>query len=284
MSNARRYGVGLVVFVALWAIVSFASVPSQRANAADDAATATRASLERGRHLARVIGCTECHAANLGGAKFEDDPSELVLWAPNLTTGAGGLLAHGSAADFVRAVRRGIGPDGKKLLVMPSWNYAALSDADVASIYAYVRSMPPVERHTPPAKFGPKAPAAFASDEIQYDADLLARAPVPPFDANPSVSPAYGSYLARIAGCEACHGVHLDGSPPKSAYHAPNLSYVIPHWSTTDFVTALRTGTTPGGGKLSDDMPWKIYAGMTDKELHAILAYLRTIPQRPNGT
>jgi mono/diheme cytochrome c family protein len=284
MRNLLRSCAALIVFVALWSAVSFASVGAQRANAAADVAAGPGVSLDRGRHLAKVIGCTDCHTANLGGGPLYDDPTHLVLWAPNLTTGAGGLLAHHSAADFARAVRRGIGPDGKRLLVMPSWDYAALTDADLASIYAYVRSVPPVDRHTPPAKFGPKAPAAFASGEIRYDADVLARSTLPRFDATPAVSPAYGSYLARVAGCESCHGVHLDGSLPSSAFHAPNRSQIIPHWTTADFVTAIRTGMTPGGGKLSDDMPWKVYAGMTDDELHAVLAYLRTIPPRAAGS
>jgi cytochrome c553 len=231
-----------------------------------------------------VIGCTACHAANLGGDTVYDDPAKLVLWAPNLTTGAGGLLSDHTAADFARAVRRGIGPNGKKLLYMPSWNYAVLSDADLASIYAYVRSMPPIERRTPLAKFGPQAPAAFASGEIRYDADVLAHAMSTPIDAIPAVNPTYGSYLVRIAGCEACHGIHLDGSSPSSAFHAPNLSQIIPNWTTTNFVSAIRTGTVPGGGKLSNEMPWQIYASMTDDELHAILAYLRTIPPRAYGT
>ena len=135
------------------------------------------------------------------------------------------------------------------VLVMPPCDYAALSDADLASIYAYVRSVPPVARHTPPAKFGPKAPAAF--------------------DATPAVRPAYG--------------VHLSGSTPNTVYHAPNLSLIIPLWTTAGFFAAIRTGMTPGGSKLSDDMPWRVYASMSDDELHAILAYLRTIPPRAAG-
>jgi len=285
MNRVRCAWSVFIAILGVWCAVSFASVAAHRANAtAADASVPPGASLARGRHLAKVIGCTDCHAANLGGGKIYDDPSKLVLWAPNLTSGSGGLLAHHTAGDFMRAVRRGIGPDGKKLLVMPSWDYAALTDADLASIYAYVRSVPPVERHTPPAKFGPKALAAFASGEIQYDADVLAHSTVPAFDATPAASPAYGAYLARIAGCEACHGVHLDGSQPNSVYHAANLSQIIPHWTAADFVTTIRTGTTPGGGKLSDDMPWQVYASMTDDELHAILAYLRTIPPRAAGT
>jgi mono/diheme cytochrome c family protein len=272
----------LVVGVAVWVIASFGSLPAQRANAADVVPAGT--ALARGNHLAHVIGCTACHAPNLGGAKLSGDPTMLVLWAPNLTTGAGGFLAHGTAADFERAVRHGIGPDGKKLLVMPSWDYAALTDADLAAVYAYIHSVPPVAHETPPVKLGPKAPAMLAAGVLHYDADHLAHSTLPQLDGTPSVSASYGAYVARIAGCESCHGVNLDGSAPNSGSAVPNLSRVMPTWSDADFVTAIRSGKTPDGATLSDFMPWKSYRSMTDDELHALLAFLRTVPARPDGT
>jgi cytochrome c5 len=245
------------------------------------------ASLQRGRHLAgAVVGCTACHGATLGGAPFIDDPATVVLWAPNLTRGRGGFLAAHGAAAFERALRHGIGPDGKKLMVMPSWDYAALSSADFASILAYVRSVPPVDRRTPPVKLGPKGGAAIRSGELSYDADLLAKEPVPQLDSTPSDGAAYGGYLARVAGCESCHGEHLAGTPGGAPPHAPNLGpRALGTWTAATFVTAIRTGRVPGGRKLDPEaMPWPYYAHMTDGELHALYAYLQTLRPRAKGT
>jgi len=281
---AQRISLGSVfaIAAALWASASLA--PGGASVATSGVATAPADLLERGRHLVTIVGCAECHGANLAGAPVVDDPSVAVLWSRNITSGAGGFFASHGRADFTRALRLGIGPDGKKLLVMPSWDYAALSDRDLASIYTYVRSMPPVNHRTPPVRLGPKAAAAFASDDLQYDADVIARSPRPALDSTPAATPAYGAYLARIAGCEGCHGEHLSGSPPGSSMHALNLTpRGIGDWTMTNFVTAIRTGVTPTGGVLSDEMPWKVYAHMSDAELHALYAYLKTLPPRATG-
>jgi mono/diheme cytochrome c family protein len=158
---------------------------------------------------------------------------------------------------------------------MPSWNYAALSSGDFASVLAFVLSTPPVDKPTPPRKFGPKARAAIASGDIGFDADELAKAPVPSFDSEPDATPAYGKYLARVAGCQACHGVNLNGVQGFS----PNLTpRAIGTWSATDFITTIRTGVTPGKRQLSDRMPWRVYTHMTNEELHALYAYLHSLP------
>ena len=111
------------------------------------------ASVARGRHLAIAITkCTVCHGADLGGTVFiEAPPFRLV--APNLTKGAGGGSL--TDADYVRAIRHGVGPDGRGLLVMPSREYAGLSDADLAAIIAYAKSVAPVNRTLPPTDIRP---------------------------------------------------------------------------------------------------------------------------------
>jgi hypothetical protein len=74
-------------------------------------------------------------------------PARIV--AANLTRGAGGVGGQFSDADWVRAIRHGVGLDGKPLLFMPSQVFAALSDPDLADIIAYVKSVPRVARPLP---------------------------------------------------------------------------------------------------------------------------------------
>jgi len=108
-----------------------------------DAAYASR---ERGAHLVRAVtGCMNCHRGNMGGGLFIDDPALGRVYASNLTSGNGGIAATYTDADFERAIRHGVRPDGTRLFIMPSWAAAGLSDSDLASISAFIRSQPPVD-------------------------------------------------------------------------------------------------------------------------------------------
>jgi hypothetical protein len=54
-------------------------------------------------------------------------------------------------------------------------------------------------------------------------------------------------------------------------------------WSEADFIRAIREGKRPDGSAISEYMPWKAYGQMSDDELKAIFAYLRTVPAKPKG-
>jgi len=75
--------------------------------------------LARGRHVATVRGCVECHGPDLGGRTFLDVPILAQLYASNLTAGEGGIGGTYTGVDWERAIRQGVGPDGKPLLFMP---------------------------------------------------------------------------------------------------------------------------------------------------------------------
>ena len=50
------------------------------------------------------------------------------------------------------------------------------------------------------------------------------------------------------------------------------------NWTEADFIKAIRTGTRPDGTKISEEMPWKSMAGLSDDELRATWMYLRSVP------
>lgn len=77
---------------------------------------------------------------------------------------------------------------------------------------------------------------------------------------------------AELAGGQAC------GDCPTG----PNLTPggELRGWTQDDFVTDLRTGTTPTGRQLSEFMPWQYFQNMTDTELAALWAYLQSQPAR----
>ena len=249
------------------------------------------ASLARGRHLVTgVSGCIECHGENLGGTLMIDAPPFMRLAAPNLTGGAGGAATRLADADWARAIRHGVGADGRALAVMPSSAYQYLSDADLGAVIAYVKSVPPVDHTLPPRSFGPIARAQLAQGKFPLfrvnDVDHGAAQSV---SAPPAVITVdYGRYLARIAGCTDCHGPGLSGGPVAAAPpHAPPAANITPSgigsWTDTDFARALREGKGTGGRQLDQFMPYGYFA-FTDDELQALWLFVRSVPPRPFGS
>jgi mono/diheme cytochrome c family protein len=99
--------------------------------------------LARGEYLTRSVGlCVECHGPTLAGDNLIDEPIFAVVNAPNLTPGEGGT-GNFTDEDFVRAIRHGVGPDGTRLLIMPSEIFVRFSEEDLGAIIAYLRSLPP---------------------------------------------------------------------------------------------------------------------------------------------
>src|SRR5215217_9073200 len=78
------------------------------------------ASIARGRHLVESVGkCQACHGENYAGTTFMDDPAFARLTPSNLTSGKGGIGGVYKDEDWIRAIRYGVGLDGKSLLFMP---------------------------------------------------------------------------------------------------------------------------------------------------------------------
>jgi hypothetical protein len=81
-------------------------------------------------------------------------PGLITLSFPNLTAGAGGVGATNSNEDWVRAIRHGVGHDGRGLLLMPVRLFYYLSDEDLGALIAYLKSLPPVDNELPMTNLG----------------------------------------------------------------------------------------------------------------------------------
>jgi cytochrome c553 len=235
------------------------------------------ASLARGRHLVEAIGkCQECHDADLGGELWVDEPAFGRLAGANLTSGRGGIGGL-TDADLERAIRRGVGRDGRPLIFMPAEAFAALSDEDLAAMIGYLRTLPPVDRELPAAKVGPVARALYLRGNlpllpvtrIDHDASRPTRLP--------GVTAEYGEYLATIGGCRGCHGLTLAGDANPDA---PDITVGrIGSWTEEDFFRSLRQGKRPDGTVIDPEkMPWVRSGQMTDDEIRAVWMYLKTLP------
>jgi len=288
---------GLIGLVLIAAVILY-TIGGGRINktyaiAAESIAVPTdQASIERGRHLATAIGkCTDCHGGNLGGAVFLDveSPPLFRAVAPNLTRGQGGVGGQLSDADFARAIRHGVGPGGKPLVVMPSDDFYTMSDADVGALIAYIRSLPPVDSQLPPTEIRPLGQILFAARQLPpFSAEVIDHSQVGKAAPPAGITPEYGRYLAMNGGCTGCHGPGLSGGAipgvPPDFPKAQNITPAgIGSWSEGDFFRALREGKRPDGSAINPFMPWMATRQMTDNEIKALLAYLRTVPPQPDG-
>lgn len=103
---------------------------------------------------------------------------------------------------------------------------------------------------------------------------------VPDFGPPPYVEPAatadYGEYVVKVFDCAICHGDDLEGGPGGILPAGPSLAGAKV-WSSDGFITAMRTGETPYGTPLGEDMPWKEIGKLDDDSLTAILLYIQQL-------
>lgn len=241
--------------------------------------------IARGDHIVHhVAECIGCHGENLEGTLLVDDPSFATISAPNLTSGAGGIGASMTDELWVRALRHGIGGDGRGLLIMPSINYHEMREDDLGPLVAYLKQLPPQDNTTLPQRSAaPLAKLLLGAGMLPMQPEIIDHAS-PPSTVVPGVTPEYGGYLVTLASCRDCHGANLAGGTDPNTPLGPNITTTtVGDWSDEDFLTLMHEGTPPGGGLLSDEMPWKAYGGMTDDELKAIFAYLQTTDRLPTN-
>lgn len=244
--------------------------------------------LARGKHLAITRGCTECHGADLGGAKVFENGAMGAVHGPNLTRGQGGVPANWTDLDYVRAIRHGVAPDGRGLFLMPSTDYANFSDGDMGALITFIKSVPPVDRPRGPVALGPIARGLTAAGKIKLAAEVIDHANVKPAEVTPGVTVDYGRYVA--ASCTGCHGANFSGGKidvgppdwPPASNLTPHADGRVAKWTEEDFLKALRTAKRPDGSEINPVMP-RAFAQLEDTELKAIWTFLKTVPAAATG-
>ena len=291
-----------LVIVAITMTVGWRPFLGPRARAVTDRSfERTPERLARGEYLASALtGCEDCHSEHdfrtpdaaiaperrYAGAEIvmKDLPGRVI--APNLTADPETGLEQWSDDEIARAIREGIGRDGRALFpMMPYGHYAHMSDEDLASVVVFLRSLPPV-RNTVPAT------------EIVFPVNYLIRnvpQPITEAVAAPDLSTPTkrGAYLVEIAGCADCHTPVRDGTPiagmdfsggfildgPWGRVASPNITpdaSGISYYDEELFVQAIRTGSVKSR-PLNPIMPWPGLRHLTDQDLSDIFAYLRTL-------
>jgi mono/diheme cytochrome c family protein len=185
----------------------------------------------------------------------------------------------------VRALRHGVAADGRQLIIMPSQWYAYLTDEDLGAMVAYLKTLTPVEQSWPERSVAMiPTRILLALGAFPFATDMIADN-APRTAPEIAVSTEYGEYLTNVAACRECHGVDLAGGVNPGAPLGPNLTPggAFAAYREEDFIKVMRTGVTPGGRTLSEEMPWEGYSDMTDDEFKALFQYLQSVEPLPNA-
>lgn len=97
---------------------------------------------------------------------------------------------------------------------------------------------------------------------------------------------AHGKRLATVLDCTGCHDGNLQGTnvtaddPDYGAMNAPNITLLLDKYSDDDFRKLFREGV-PKDGREFWFMPVESFQFLSDADLDAVIAYLRTF--KPAG-
>ena len=257
---------------------------------------------KRGAYLAKAGGCVGCHteakkdAMPYAGGRALKTPFG-TFYGPNLTPHLSAGLGGWTEADFVRAMRLGVRPDGAHYFpAFPYPSFTRITDTDVRDLWAYLRSLPPNARASQPHDlrfpFGWRflvagwkwlffSPGAFSADSRQPP--LLQR----------------GAYLVGALGhCGECHTArNFLGGPKRDRPLAgaakgpdgdrvPNLTPArLKKWNDGELKSFLQTGLTPDGDVAAETMGEVIRnttGELTPEDLSAVIGYLRALPSIPD--
>lgn len=238
--------------------------------------------IAEGRRLYVSRGCGDCHGDDAGGKTFIDDPAIGRLSGANLTTGKGGIIALRSDADIARALRHGVGQDGRALIFMPSTDFAGMTDEDAGKLISYLRTVPGVHREAPEIRIGPLARVLFLAGQMPLlvSAEKIDHSVKPQAKIERAVNIEFGKYVA--ATCTGCHRDNLQGGPiqgaPPEWPPAQNIAgKALSHYTEAQFTAAIRTGKRPDGSMIKFPMPWQSLSQLTDIEIKALWKYLQTL-------
>lgn len=260
------------------------------------------AQLQRGRYLTIVGDCAACHTLSGSGHDFAGgSPIETPfgrLLAPNITPDPETGIGAWTDEEFVNALVKGTGRDGKRLYpAMPYTYYTKLTHDDALAIRAYLNTVPPVRHLVKPNQL--PFPFDVRVSLVEWDALFFTPGTFQP-DAHKSAEWNRGAYLAEgLAHCGLCHTPKdiLGGDKNRQAlrgyalqgWFAPDITNDSPRglggWSIDDIVAYLKTGhnSTNAASGLMAEVVMRSTSQMTDADLKAIAAYLKDKPSQKDN-
>ncbi len=269
--------------------------------------------ISRGKYLAvHVAACIHCHSQRDfskysgpvvpgteggGGGKFDHSILDAIpgtIYSRNITPDPETGIGTWTDDEILRAITQGINKNGDTLFpLMPYANYNRMAKEDLLSIIAYLRTLKPIKNKVPDRQLMIPISMAYPGPALQQSVDANVRPPE-------SDKAKYGEYVFTMADCGACHTPFVKGQPDFSRVDAGGNFFTMPGFKVTsanitpDSATGLGTWTEErflnkfilyrdeknynfDPGAQNTIMPLSEYAGITDDDLKAIYAYLRSV-------
>lgn len=263
------------------------------------AASVAQTPVERGDYLVNsILTCGNCHTPkgpggapvteklHSGGVQEWDEPAFKVKGA-NITPDKETGIGTWSDADIKKAMTEGVRPNGSPLApIMPFAYYKIFTPADLNAVVAYMKSVPAIRAEVQP----PVYKAA-----MHFDVPPGAEKPLADSDLRDPVK--RGFYLVTIGHCMECHTPMTNdrhdfkatlgkgGKDFRGPWGVSVSRNITSHpqrglgaWSDDEIKRAITRGVSRDGSPLKPPMGYPWYARMTDGDLSAIVAYLRTVP------
>jgi mono/diheme cytochrome c family protein len=259
-------------------------------------------SLQRGRYLVEgILTCGNCHTPRIPGGMLDTgrlhaggpqtwETSEYKVKGSNITPDKDTGIGAWSENDVKRAIRDGVRPTGQQLAPqMPYGYYKIFTPADLDAVVTYVRSLPAVSNKV-------EAPV-YKAKKIAPDVPAGAEKPMPESALQDPVK--RGFYLVTIGHCMECHsprheghsdlknGLGKGGEKFEGPWGVSVSRNITSHkvagiggWSDAEIKRAITQGVGKDGRKLLPPMGFAWYARMSQQDLDAIVAYLRTVPPK----
>jgi|CXWL01.1.fsa_nt_gi mono/diheme cytochrome c family protein len=267
--------------------------------------------LERGEYLTlHVAGCVDCHSkrdftkfsgpvipGTEGGGGFVFDEKLGLpgkIYGKNITSDNETGIGTWTDDEILRAMTHGISKNGDTLFpLMPYANYNRMAKEDLLSIIAYIKTWKPIRNKIPARQLMMPIAMAYPGPALQASVDGNIRPPE-------SDKAKYGEYLATMADCGTCHSPLTPQGPDITRMYAGGYTFdlgsnkVVSANITQDSATGIGAWTEErflnkftqyreeksynyDPGKQNTVMPLSILAGITDDDLKAIYAYMRSV-------
>ncbi len=247
--------------------------------------------VKRGRDLAAIGNCNDCHTVR-GGKSFAGGlpvPTPFgTIYSSNITPDAGTGIGRWPEAAFRRAMRSGVNRDGQHLYpTFPYDHFTNVTDADDQALYAYLMTRPPVQA---PARAN-QLPFPLNQRFVLAGWKLLFlhRGSYQP-DSTRSAEWNRGAYLVEgLAHCGACHtprnalgaeratAQFAGGDVDNWQAYAINGQSPSPvPWDAEALFSYLRRGWHPDHGMARGPMAEVVssLSSVPESDVHAIATYM----------
>jgi mono/diheme cytochrome c family protein len=254
----------------------------------------------RGAYLADAAGCDNCHTDRAHGGKPYAGGLALAtpfgtFYTPNITPDPQTGIGRWTDAQFLRALRQGVRPDGANYFpAFPYPSFTGITDDDALAIKAYLFSQPAVRQTNRPHDIS--FPVSWRFLQTGWKLLFFKSGP---FRPAPERTAAYnrGAYLVTaLAHCGECHTPRnwlgapdqrrfLAGTPDgpdgkKVPNITPDRKTGIGDWSEDDIVGVLTDGHTPDFDFVAGPMAEvvKDTSRLTDEDRRAIAVFVKSVP------